>query len=100
MHITLEQMESINLDDHSAYLTQVRKDLSQYPHRNIMSCSQLLKQLEDHKLEVKANRVRSVVEKGLNSYAPSQKLPANAPVIEPKYFIQVIQKKTGEIIDR
>ena len=68
-----------------------------------MSCRWLLKQLEDHKLEVKANRVRSVIEKGiekgLNSYAPSRKLPANAPVIEPKYFIWVIQKKTGEIID-
>ena len=99
MHINLEQMESINLDDHSAYLTLIRQDLSQYPHRNVMSCRRLLKQLEDHDLDAKADRVRSVVEKGLNSYAPAQKLPANAPVIKPKYFIRVIQKKTGEIID-
>ena len=100
MHITLEQMESINLDDHSAYLTLIRQDISQYPHRNVMSCLQLLKQLEDHDLDAKADRVRTVIEKGLNSYAPARKLPANAPVIEPKYFIQVIQKKNGEIIDQ
>ena len=99
-HITLEQMESINLDDHSAYLTLIRQDISQYPHRNVMSCHRLLKQLEDHDLDAKADRVRMVIEKGLNSYAPARKLPANTPVIEPKYFIRVIQKKNGEIIDR
>ena len=93
-------MESINLDDHSAYLTLVQKDLSQYPHWNVMSSHRFLKQLEDHGLEAKADRVRSVIDKGLNSYALARKLPANALVIKPKYFIRVIQKKTGIIIDR
>ena len=93
-------MESINLDDHSAFLTLIRQDISQYPHRNVMSCCRLLKQLEDHDLDVKADRVRMVIEKGLNSYALARKLPANALVIEPKYLIRVIQKKNGEIIDR
>ena len=88
------------LDDHLAYLTQIRQDLSQYPHRNVMSCCRLLKQLEDHDMSAKADWVRTVIEKGLNSYALAQKLPANAPVIEPKFFIRVIQKKNGDIIDR
>ena len=83
-HINLEQMESINLDDHLAYLTQIRQDLSQYPHWNVMSCRQLLKQLEDHDMSMKADWVRTVIEKGLNSYAPARKLPANAPVIKPQ----------------
>ena len=100
MHITLEQIESINLDDHLAYLTLIWQDISQYPHRNAMSCHQLLKQLEDHDLDAKADWVRTVIEKGLNSYDLAQKLHANTPIIEPKYFIRVIQKKNGEIIDR
>ena len=99
MHITLEQMESINLDDHSTYLTLIWQDISQYPHWNIMFCRQLLKQLEDHDMDEKAEWVKAVITKGLNSYAPAWKLPANAPVIEPKYFILVIQKKNGEVID-
>ena len=98
-HITLEQMESVNLDDHSTYLTLIRQDKSQYPHQNVMSHAQLIKQLKDHGMDEKANQVRSVIEKGLNNYALARMLPTNSPIIKPKYFIRVIQKKTGEVID-
>ena len=88
-------MESINLDDHTAYLTQIQQDISQYPHWNIMSCCRLLKQLENHGMDEKAERVRAVINKGLNSHAPTRKLSPSNLVIEPKYFIRVIQKKSG-----
>ena len=93
-------MESVNLDDHSAYLTLIRQDKSWYPHQNVMSHARLLKQLKDHGMDEKANQVRSVIEKGLNNYTLAQMLPTNSPIIEPKYFIWVIQKKTGEVIDQ
>ena len=97
-------MESVNLDDHSAYLTLIRQDKSQYPHWNIMSHTWFLKQLKDHGkdhgMDEKANWVRSVIEKGLSNYALARMLPTNSAIIEPKYFIRVIQKKTGEVIDR
>ena len=87
-------MESVNLDDHSANLTLIWQDKSRYPHQNIMSHAQLLKQLKDHGMDEKANRVRLVVEKGLNNYAAlAQMLPTNSPIIKPKYFIWVIQKR-------
>ena len=71
-------MESINLDDHTAYLTQIQQDISQHPHWNIMSCCRLLKQLENHNMDEKAERVRAVINKGLNSHAPTGKLsPSN-----------------------
>ena len=98
-HIMLEQMESVNLDDHSAYLTLIRQDKSRYPHQNVMSHARLLKQLKDHGMDEKANWVRSVIEKGLNNYALAWMLLTNSPIIKPKYFIRVIQKKTGEVID-
>ena len=51
-------------------------------------------------MDEKAKRVRSVVEKGLNNYAWARMLPTNSLIIESKYFIWVIQKKTGEVIDQ
>ena len=42
-NVTLEQRESVNLDDHTAYLTQIWQDISLYPHQNVMSCRRLLK---------------------------------------------------------
>ena len=44
--------------------------------------------------------MQAVVDKGLNSYASSRILTPDAPVIEPKYFIWVIQKKDGCIMER
>ena len=93
-------MESVNLDYHTRYLRQIRDDKSQYPNQNIMSCTRLFRQLKDHDMGLKAARAKAVVEKGLNNYAPARMLPANTPLIEPQYFIRVIQKKDGEIIDR
>ena len=88
-----------NGTDKTLHLTLIRQDISQYPHWNVMSCHQLLKQLEDYDMDEKAEWVRTVIDKGLNSYAPSRRLPPNALAIEPKYFIWVIQKKNMEIID-
>ena len=98
-HIELEQMESVNLDDNMAYLTMIWKDTSQYPQQNVMSYARLLKQLKDHGRQEKANRMRVAIEKGLNSHAPTHTLSKNAPIIKPKYFIRVIQKKNGDVID-
>ena len=56
-HITLEQMKSVNLDDHSAYLTLIQQDKSRYPHWNVMSHARLIKQLKDHGMDEKANQV-------------------------------------------
>ena len=42
---------------------------------------------------------QAVVDKGLNSYASTRILTPDAPVIEPKYFIWVIQKADGSIMD-
>ena len=79
--VTLEQRESVNLDDHTAYMTLIWQDISQYPHQNVMSCHWLLKQLEDHSMDKKAG-------KGLNSQATAGKEHAlGDPVVEPKYFI-------------
>ena len=99
-HITMEQMESINLDDHTAYLNHICLDKSQYPYRNVMSCRRLLDLLEEHGWQEKVDKVRTVIDKGLNSYAPTRLLSPSAPVIEPKFFIRVIQKSNGKIIDR
>ena len=44
-HITEAQRNSVNLDDHSAYLNSVWEDTSLYPHGNVMSCAQLIKKL-------------------------------------------------------
>ena len=93
------QRGSINLDDHTAYLRDAWKDKSLYPHNNIKSESQLIALLEKNGLKEKADKVRKVISKGLNSYAPSGMLSAGDPVIEPMYFIQVIQKSNGEIMD-
>ena len=92
-HITLEQMESVNLNNHSAYLTLIWQDKSRYPHWNVMSHARLLKQLKDHGMDMKANRLRMVIKKGLNNYALAWMLPTNSPIIEPKYFIWAIQKR-------
>ena len=94
-HITIEQMESINLDDHTAYLNLIRWDKSQYPYQNVMSCGGLVDQLKDHSWKEKA-----VIDKGLNSYALTGMLSPSVPAIEPKYFIWVIQKSNGKIIDQ
>ena len=92
-------MESINLDDHTAYLNLIRRDKSQYPHQNVMSCHRLLDLLEEHGQKEKADKVWAVIDKGLNSYAPTGMLTPSDPVIEPKFFIRVIQKSNGKIID-
>ena len=91
----------MNLDDHSAYLTRIWQDISLYPHQNVMSCRRLLKRLEDHGMDEKADWVRVVISKGLNSHTlAAMHHAAGDPVVELKYFIRVIQKKNGEIIDR
>ena len=94
------QRGSVNLDDHTAYLQEARKDKSLYPHKNIMSGHRLIVLLEKYGLKEKQTKVRAVIKKGLNTYAPSGMLAAGDPVIEPKYFIRVIQKSSGEIMDR
>ena len=58
-----------------------------------MSRDWLIALLEKYGLKEKVDKVRAVIKKGLNTYAPSGMLTAGDPVIEPKYFIQVIQKK-------
>ena len=65
-----------------------------------MSRHRLIALLEKYGLKEKADKVQAVIKKGLNSYAPSRMLAAGDPVIEPKYFIRVIQKSSGEIMDR
>ena len=87
---------SVNLDDHTIYL---QKDKSLYPHKNIMSGCRLIVLLEKYGLREKAHNVQAVIKKGLNTYAPSGMLAAGDLVIEPKYFIRVIQKSSGEIMD-
>ena len=94
------QWGSINLDDHTVYLQEARKDKSLYPHKNVMSRHQLIALLEKYGLREKADKVRAVIKKGLNTYAPSRMLAAGDLVIEPKYFIRVIQKSNDEIMDR
>ena len=92
-NISERQRGSINLDDHTAYLQEARKDKSLYPHKNVMSGQRLIALLEKYGLKEKADKVRAVIKKGLNTYAPSRMLAAGDPVIEPKYFFRVIQKK-------
>ena len=65
-----------------------------------MSGHQLIALLEKYGLGEKADKVWAVIKKGLNTYAPSGMLATGDPVIEPKYFIQVIQKSNSEIMDR
>ena len=55
--------------------------------------------LEKYGLTEKADKVQAVIKKGLNSYAPSGMLAAGDPVKEPKYYIWVIQKSNGEVMD-
>ena len=97
-NILERQWGSINLDDHTAYLWDAQKDKSLYPHNNVMSGNWLIALLEKYGLKEKADKVRVVIQKGLNTYAPSRMLAAGDPVIEPKYFIRVIQKSNGEIM--
>ena len=95
-----EQRGSINLDDHTAYLREAQKNKSLYPHKNVMSGHRLIVLLEQYGLKEKADKVWAVIKKGLNTYAPSGMLAAGDLVIEPKYFIRVLQKSNGEIMDR
>ena len=83
-----------------AYLTEMRQDKSQYPYNNVMSCDWLIRQLKKHNWDKKAEAVQAVIDKGLNSYASTKTLSPNSPVIEPMYFIQVIQRKDEKIMDR
>ena len=99
-NILEEQQGSINLDDHTAYLQEAWKDKSLYPHKNVMSGHRLIVLLEKYGLKEKADKVQAVIKKGLNTYAPSGMLATGDPVIEPKYFIWVIQKSNSEIMDR
>ena len=94
-----EQPGSTNLDDHIAYLQDIWKDRSLYPYKNVMTGRQLIELLEEHGLHDKVDRVWAVIKKGLNTYAPTGMLSPGDPVIEPKYFIRVIQKSTGEVMD-
>ena len=98
-NIPEEQRGSINLNNHTAYLQEARKDKSLYPDKNVMSGHRLIALLEKYGLKEKADKIRAVIKKGLNSYAPSGMLATGDPVIEPKYFIRVIQKSNGEIMD-
>ena len=98
-NISEGQCGSINLD-HTAYLRDIRKDKSLYSHKNVMTRRRLTELLEEHGLKEKADKVQAVIKKGLNTYAPSGMLSPGDPVIEPKYFIRVIQKSNGEIMDR
>ena len=84
----------------TVYLQEAQKDKSLYPHNNVMSGDQLIALLEKYGLKEKADKVRAVIKKGLNSYAPSRMLATGDPVIEPKYFIWVIEKSNGEVMDR
>ena len=99
-NILEEQRGSVNLDDHTAYLQEAQKDKSLYPHKNVMSGHRLIVLLEKYDLKEKADKVRAVIKKDLNTYAPSGMIAAGDPVIEPKYFIQVIQNSNGEIMDQ
>ena len=99
-NISERQWGSVNLDDHTAYLWEAQKDKSLYPHKNVMSGHQLIVLLEKYGLKEKADKVRAVIKKGLNTYALSRMLAAGDLVIEAKYFIWVIQKSSGEIMDR
>ena len=95
----MEQMESINLDDHTAYLNAIWWDKSLYPYQNVMSSERLITLLEVHSRKEKADTVWVVIDKGLNSYAPAKQHSPGDPVIKPKYFIWVIQKSNGKIMD-
>ena len=98
-NISERQWGSVNLDNHTVYLQEARKDKSLYPHNNVMSGHRLIALLEKYGLKEKADKVRKVIKKDLNTYTLSGMLPAGDPVIEPKYFIRVIQKSNGEVMD-
>ena len=98
-NISERQRGSINLVDHTMYLREAQKDKSLYRHNNVMSGDRLIALLEKYGLKEKADKVWAVIKKGLNTYAPSGMLATGDPVIEPKYFIQVIQKSNGEVMD-
>ena len=99
-HVTEEQRESVNLDDHTAYLNSIQEDKSLYPYRNVMSCNRLVQQLKNNHWDKKAADVQVVIDKGLNRYAPTGLLSPSAPVISPLYFIWVIQKSNSKILDQ
>ena len=69
------QQGSVNLDEHSAYLQEARKDKSLYPLKNIMSVRRLIALLKKYGLKEKADKVRAVIKKGLNTYAHPECLP-------------------------
>ena len=98
-NITAEQQESVNLDDHTTYLNRMRQNKFQYPYSNVMSCNQLIQQLKKNNWGKKADAVQMVIDKGLNSYAPTRMLSPSALVIEPLYFIRVIQNSNCKIMD-
>ena len=50
------QWGSVNLDDHTAYLKEARKDRSLYPHKNVMSGQRLIALLEKYGLKEKADK--------------------------------------------
>ena len=98
-HITTMQRQSMNLDDHRTYLNSVWEDESLYPHGNVMSYIKLIQKLKESGRDQKAEAVQEVVDKGLNSYAANGVLTVHDLVIKPKWFIWVIQKADGTVMD-
>ena len=65
-----------------------------------MSGHRLIELLEEHGQKEKVDKVWAVIDKGLNSYIPTGKLSPGDPAIKPKYFIWVIQKSNGKVMDQ
>ena len=98
-YVSNDQFSTINLDSHTHYLEMMWKDTSLYPHCNIVLGTQLIEWLQENHLDDKADDIQAVIDKGLNGHAPQGFLTLDAPVIEPWYFVQVLQKSNGHVID-
>ena len=98
-YVSNDQFSTVNLDSHTHYLETMWKDTSLYPHHNVMLGTQLIEWLWENNLDDKADDIQAIIDKGLNIHAPKDFLALDALVIEPWYFIWVLQKSNGHVIN-
>ena len=88
-HVGKRQMQSPNLDDHSAYLTAICQDQSLYLHANVMLCSNLIELLRDHGQVKEADEAQKVVDDELSSFTAAR-VTVDSDV-KPLWLIRVLQ---------
>ena len=98
-YVTNNQHVTVNLDSHVCYLETIQQDKSLYPNRNVILGTRLIEQLQKNHRDTEADNMQAIIDKGFSSHVPRDFSEPDAPVIQPLYFIQCLQKSNGDMLD-